>query len=109
MIKEFTVNLSSNILDIILIFVEKEKYEIDKKVKIVGCWCFGDLINFFPKGDLAFEKNVNYKIVPKKDKVRLYMRYLSLRPIYDTLNPKKGYIFTYFIFQGKLFMARPFV
>lgn len=66
-----------------MVFVEKAIFEEANKIEIVGCWCWGELMDFFPKNELAFENNIDYNMVPTKDRVRIYMRYMSLKPVFD--------------------------
>ena len=40
-------------------------------------------------------ETTNFDIVPTLAKVRLYMRYKSIKPIYDKFHPKKGMCFIY--------------
>lgn len=73
----------------VLVFVDKELYEKGIR-KIVSTWCLGDVTDYFPKGDLNFENNPNFDIVPRRIDVKIYMRYKCLQALWAKKKPKYG-------------------
>lgn len=97
--KEFIVSLNNPLFLHKIVMVDKEIYDTEDRVVIVAFWSLGDVVDFFPSGNLAYENNPNFDLVPTTDKVRLYMRYKSLYAMYKLHNPKRGNIFFNFYFQ----------
>jgi hypothetical protein len=71
-----------------MVFADRVKLE-KGETEIAAVWCWGDLVDFFPKGDISFE-TTNFDMVPTSSLVRLYMRYKSIKPIYEKFHPEKG-------------------
>ena len=73
-----------------MVFVHRQKYLKENKIEILAYWSIGDVIDNFPKGELQYDNKPNLDIVPKKDLVRVYMRYKALKPAYEKYKPKRG-------------------
>lgn len=61
-----------------MVFVERKKYLEENRIEIIAFWSMGDLVDFFPQNELAYDKKTNFDIVPTNDQVRLYMRYKAI-------------------------------
>lgn len=76
LVKEFENSLKSGIYSIIIIFADRLKYQ-NGTIEIVACWCWGDVLNFFPTDG----ENTNFELVPDNSKVNAYLRYKALQPL----------------------------
>jgi len=85
---EFKTNLRKRVFRWVLVFVEKEAYQ--KGVfDLIGTWCWGDVMDFKPPGDLA--NLAAFDTVPTKSQVRLYMRHKTMINFFHTNpNTKEG-------------------
>ena len=87
LLKEFELSLRNRVFRWPLVFVEKKAWQ-QGKFELIGCWCWGDVNDFRPKGELA---NIqNFELAPTKSLVRLYMRHLTMAEFFKIYNPKDG-------------------
>jgi hypothetical protein len=85
--KEFQLTLRNRVFRWPLIYVEKRAWQ-QGKFELVGCWCWGDVNDFRPKGEFA--KMDRFDIVPTKQQVRTYMRHLTMQEFFKRYDPKDG-------------------
>lgn len=84
---EFKLTLSNRVFRWPLIYVESQAWS--KGIfDLIGCWCWGDVNDFRPKGELA--KLTSFESVPNKSLVRLYMRHMTMQEFFQRYNPKDG-------------------
>ena len=50
----------------------------------------GDILDYFPTGEIRFENEVNFDIVPTIYHMRKYMMYKCLQPLWRDYSPKRG-------------------
>lgn len=79
---EFVLSLKNPLFTHKIVLADKEILEKEGRVVVVAFWSLGDVVDFFPSGELAYENRPDFDVVPTTDKVRLYMRYKSLQAIY---------------------------
>ena len=75
LLKEFQLTLRNKVFRWVLVFAEKKAWD-NGVFDLIGCWCWGDVNDFRPKGDLANAKK--FDVVPTKSLVRTYMRHLTM-------------------------------
>jgi hypothetical protein len=68
----------------VLVYAEKKAWE-QGRFDLIGCWCWGDVNDFRPKGEMETVRR--FDVVPTKAKVRLYMRHLTMKEFFDRFDP----------------------